>query len=362
MFDRGISLIAALCAMAGALPAAPREHESRMSWLDNGVIRLGADLALGGAITWLSRSGDEANVINSHDWGRQVQMSYYSGPVPFFVGDKRPAKFWEHIGWNPIQVGDDFGNRAKVLDHSNDGRAIYVKCIPMQWPLENVPGECTFESWIELDGASVRARCRLVNARSDRRQYAARVQELPAVYTNAPWHRLMTYTGARPFAGEPLSQIPPKGPVEGWTHWFGTENWSALVDDSGRGLGVWNPDCLRFSGGFNGKPGAGGAKDAECGYIAPNRLEVLDHDITHEYRYELVLGTLEEIRAHVYRRAVRPRAPTWRFEKERQGWHYHDASDNGWPIRGELDTRTTGRDPQLLSPPFFTRAEMRRRS
>lgn len=349
--------IALALALAAPALAAPREHEPRMSWLDNGTIRLGADLALGGAITWLSQSGSEENVINSYDWGRQVQMSYYSGPVPFIVGEKRPAKQWAHIGWNPIQAGDDFGHGSRVLEHRNDGRTLYVKCIPMQWPLDDVPGDCTFESWFELDGAAVRARCRLNNARTDRTQYPARGQELPAVYTNRPYHRLMTYTGERPFTNDALVQLKTKGPVEGWSMWLATENWSALVNDAGWGVGVWNPDCVRFGGGYNGTPGPGGTKGSECGYIAPNEDEILDHDIVHEYRYELVLGSLEEIRAHVYRRRNERGLPAWRFERERLGWHYRNGSDQGWPVRGELHVKLDARDPSLVSPHFFCRAE-----
>jgi len=337
--------------------AIPREHEPQMSWLDNGKIKLGADLALGGAITWLSLSGSEENVINSHDWGRQVQMSYYSGPVPYIVGEKRPVKFWEHIGWNPIQVGDDFGHRAKVLEQQNDGRVLYVKCIPMQWPLDNVPGDCTFESWFELDGFVVKARCRLNNARTDRTQYPARGQELPAVYTNRPYHRMMTYSGERPFTSDALVQIKTKGPVEGWSMWLATENWTALVNDAGWGLGVWSPDCVRFGGGFNGTPGPGGTKGAECGYIAPGRDEILDHNIVHDYRYELVLGTLEEIRAHAYQRSTKRELPAWKFEHDRQGWYYRNASDQGWPIAGELHVKFDAGDPFLVSPHFACRAE-----
>src|SRR4051794_15962060 len=92
-----------------------------VSYLDNGTIRVGVDLTLGGAITYLSKSGDPLNVINSYDWGRQVQMSFYSGPVPFSVGEKQPKPEWIHLGWNPIQSGDAFGHRARVVEHSNDG-------------------------------------------------------------------------------------------------------------------------------------------------------------------------------------------------------------------------------------------------
>ena len=77
-------------------------------------------------------------------------MSYYAGPVPYFVGAKKPAKHWWHLGWNPIQTGDDFKNPSKVLRHANDGTTLHVECMPMQWALENEPAECTFECWIRL--------------------------------------------------------------------------------------------------------------------------------------------------------------------------------------------------------------------
>ena len=54
--------------------------QAAMSYLDNGVVKVGVDLAKGGSITYLSVSGTANNVINSYDLGRQVQQSYYSGP------------------------------------------------------------------------------------------------------------------------------------------------------------------------------------------------------------------------------------------------------------------------------------------
>lgn len=349
-------MILLLLCLAAAAPAAPRPHEARMSWLDNGTVRLGVDLNIGGAITWLSRSGSDENVINSADWGRQVQMSYYSGPVPFIVGKKKPAKHWAHLGWNPIQAGDDFGNGSKILDHKNDGKSLYVKCVPMQWPLENVPGECAFEIWLELDGSAVRARCRLSNARTDHTPYPGRSQELPAAYTNAPLHRIMTYSGERPFSGGKLTEIKAKNAEEGWGQWFATEGWSALVNDENWGLGVWSPSCVRFTGGFSGMPGSGGPKDAPCGYLAPVRFEILDHHIVHEYRYELILGTLDEIRDRIARHKQPPVAPAWKFTADRQGWYYRGATDTGWPVKGELNVRSESHDPQVLSPYFFCHA------
>ena len=112
-----------------------------MSYLDNGTLKVGVDLDLGGAITYLSPSGRDLNLINSYDWGRQVQMSHYSGPVPFVKDGKEPKKEWAGLGWNPIQSGDCHGKRSKVLEHGNDGKVLHVKCIPMQWPMDDVPAQ-----------------------------------------------------------------------------------------------------------------------------------------------------------------------------------------------------------------------------
>ncbi|MGO9112103.1 MAG: hypothetical protein ACLP9L_22995, partial [Thermoguttaceae bacterium] len=263
-------LLVAANAMADNGQERARRHSAKMSFLDNGVIRLGVDLNLGGAITYLSRSGAEQNLVNSYDCGRQIQMSYYSGPVPFAVAGKQPKPEWRFIGWNPIQVGDAFGNSSKLLEHSNDSKQIYVKCIPLHWPLENVAGECTYECWFSLDGPAVHARCRLVNHRPDHTQYPARHQEYPALYTNGPWYRLMTYTGDRPFTGGKLSRIEKRiGEPGPWSGWMATESWAALVNDESFGLGIWIPDCCGFTGGFAGKPGKGGPFDAPTGYIAP---------------------------------------------------------------------------------------------
>lgn len=341
--------ILTLCAAAScAAPAA-----NRMSYIDNGTIRVGINLDIGGAITWVSRSGSQENLINSADWGRQIQMSHYSGPVPFAPSGKQPKPEWAGLGWNPIQSGDCYGNRSRVLETRNDASGLYVKCIPMQWPLNNEPGECTFECWIRLEGPVVHVRSRMVNNRSDKTQFTGRGQELPAIYTNGPWWRLITYAGDRPFTEDALKQIPAAFP---WSGWRATENWAALVNEKDWGLGVYEPGVYQFIGGFAGKPGAGGPSDGPTGYIAPLHNEILDHNITYEYRYTLILGTLKEIRQYVYKHTKKPAPPSWCFAEDRQHWVYANATDTGWPIRGELDIANLGNDPQLSSPPGFWQA------
>lgn len=356
-----VLLLQATVLSAAAEPENEHAVEETISYLDNGQIRVGANLSLGGSITYLAAAG-EANMINSHDWGRQIQMSFYSGPNPFAPGGKQPAEVWAGLGWNPIQSGDCAGNRSRIVEHRNDGQSIYVKCIPMQWPLDNEPGECTFESWIRLEGKTVHVRSQLNNARSDTTQYSGRSQELPAVYTNGPWYRVMSYVGDRPFTGGELTRFKKTWTSfadaggSPWEHWRATENWAALVDDNDHGVGVFHPGAYSFVGGFFGVPGKGGSKDAPTGYLSPLHQEILDHNIVYQYEYVLIVGTLDEIRQYVYAHTPRPAPPDYLFEKDRQHWVYRNATDEGWPIRGELHVRLEQKAPQLIAPAGFWQA------
>ena len=343
--------------------AARRKYdESKVKYIDNGTIRLGVSPDLGGAITYIAKSQGGENIINNWDWGRQIQMSFFAGPVPYTERGQKPKKHWEHIGWNPIQAGDDHGNGSKVIEFRKEGTSIYVKCIPMQWPLNNVPGECTYECWIEMKGNTVQVRCRLNNARSDKTQYMGRHQELPAVYTNGEYFRLMTYKGGKPFTNDKAIRIPKKtGGGFPWKYWLATENWAALVNDRDWGLGIYKPNNCLFIGGFAGKEGAGGTNDSPTGYIAPLHTEILDHNITYEYSYTLILGSLEEIRDYAVKHGKGGNPPDWRFEKDRQHWRYQAANrrgtDKGWPIEGFIQLDLSRPGMAAVSSPTLWQAE-----
>jgi hypothetical protein len=330
-------------------------HAERMSWLENDRVKLGVDLEHGGAITFLASVKDEANVINNFDLGRQVQLSFYSGPVPFEANGQKPAEHWRHIGWNPIQTGDDFKNASRILAHENDGKQIHLTCVPLQWPLNNVPGECTFDSWLELDGSVVKARARLTNQRSDTTQYPARLQELPAVYANAAFHRVVSYVNEKPFTQDALSAAPAPQGKHPWSFWVGTEGWAALLNEHDYGLGLITPGRVHFTGGFAGKPGPNDTNGNSTGYLAGQGLEILDHNIVYEFRYDLVLGSIADIRARAA--TYQPKGPPmWSFAQDRQGWHYQNTRDTGWPVKDKLHLLLEQDDPQLISPLAFWQA------
>ena len=315
-----------------------------MRFLANEKIKIGVDLEQGGTITYLSPADSDRNIINAHDRGRQIQLSFYSGPQPY--GMAHPA--WKNWPWNPIGTGDVYGHASQVLNCTNDGKTLYVKSVPLQWALDNVPGECTFETWITIHGNAAHVRCRLLNHRSDKTQYSAFDQELPAVYTIGKLYRLFSYDGDKPYTHAPARQIENNGPP--WAGWKATEHWAALLDDSNWGLGIVHPGVVSFIGGFHGPPDVGGPKDDSTGYIAPVRKEILDSNIAYEYQYDLILGSLSEIRASSDSLRPRDRRPDYLFAQDRRHWIYLNAQDGGWPIKGFVRVIMEKDDPQMIGP------------
>jgi hypothetical protein len=329
----------------------------RMTFLDNGEVRIGMDLALGGAVTFISSRDHPANIINSADLGRQIQMSHYSGPWPYEVGGKKPNKTWAGLGWNPIQTGDCYLNPAKVVEHRNDGRELYIKCIPMQWPLDNVPGDCVFETWTTLAGPIIHMRYRCVNQRADKTTYRPCPQELPAVYTISRLWRLMSYTGDQPFTQDKLTQVTNdwRKPWP-WTRFVATERWAALVDDNHWGLGVFKDDGGEFHGGIYGDARSDDPKHGSTAYVAPIHMENFDPNIVYEHRTEFVVGKLDDIRRRFNDMATKS-PPAWHFLKDRQHWTLREATDQGFPLKGEWRIKFGANKPRLESATQCWRAD-----
>jgi hypothetical protein len=314
-----------------------------MRYIENDRLKIGINLGAGGAVTFLEdKACESGNMINSYDWGRQIQQSYYSGPIPF-VGPngEEPVERWKHLGWNPIQAGSAGGVPSKVIAFDCGEDFLRVRCVPMQWPHTSLPGDCEFEATYRFHEDNViLMEARILNARSDPTQYSARNQEMPALYTNGEWYRLVAYLGDSPFSGAPFMTIVGKDDGKGWpwSKFYAPEHWAALVNDQGTGVGLYQPDTARIVGGFAGgdaHKGFGGAKDGQTGYIAPVANQILDSDINFTYSTYIIVGSLDEIRGFAQKQ---PRnALAWEFENSRQNWYYRNASDSGWPVQGGLD-------------------------
>jgi len=295
----------------------------KMIYSDNGVVKVGADLNRGGSITFLSGTGgtEADNVINHHDMGREVQMSFYAGPSfynpPTAAYPKGACdKLFGHPGvpwpWNPIGAGDIDGNKGEILnlEHTiSEGWNLSMR--PLQWACHNVSCECEFNQQADIrfndipGSTGVKLVSTLVNHRTDKYIPTAAVsQELPAVYSNGDYYRLVTYNGTSPWTNAPTNEYVTgfRGAGAKGGAWIPgmfvpTEHWAALVNTEGYGLGVVNHDVPHFLAGFSGNKATGSSDTNNAGYIAPVAAVHLPSHVNYTFTSYLVLGNIETIRA-----------------------------------------------------------------
>ncbi len=273
--------------------------------LNNGTILLKQDLLRGGAISYISKSGTARNIVNIHDEGRYIQQSYYAGNKVDRLTEEQSPNYtpWQ---WNPVQVGDYSGKRAKILAYCKlTANSTYVKCIPMQWDMKNQPAEAEMEQWTELNDNIITVRNRLSCFRNDDiyGEEISNYQEVPAVYPISALRNLYSYVGNEPFTSGQVSQLPVVFLSSGdWGHYYDnmvSESWMAFVDNSKWGMGVYSPITRDFNAGMSGEPGKEAAS-ASTSHIAPVKLERFNKNTVYEYTYYLVIGTLDKIRESIY--------------------------------------------------------------
>ena len=91
-------------------------------------------------------------------------------------------------------------------------------------------------------------------------------------------------------------------PKHFWGHYPSVpEKWMAFVDDEGWGMGVYSPSATAFLAGRYLPNRDGEALSDPTSYIAPLRQQRMTRNSVVEYEYYIILGTVQEIQAEVYR-------------------------------------------------------------
>ncbi|WP_332368318.1 hypothetical protein [Spirosoma telluris] len=346
-----------------ALPSL-RVGADGLQTIENSQIKVGINTNAGGSITYLTFQNDHGGNVTTRnmvsnplvggrtDLGRQIQIGLYGGPYDYSQNGN-PA--WIGLGWNPIQAGDVYFNSSQVLLVEKQTNLLHTKTIPKQFAYNNEPGEATIEHWIRLDGNVVKVHVKVVLSRSDKTQYEARQQEFPCMYLTGDYHNMWLYKGTNPYSNGPLSLEriqPPQTTIFGDV--FPTEPWMASTNDNGYGVGLYSPNTYEWKRGYFGADLGGDETSQVASYLAAANKVVFDHNLVHEWDYELILGHLSEIRSYVYNKTHSPAGPNYLFDNSRKGWLYYHATDTGWPIAGKLhvllDDATNAR---VLSPFVF---------
>ena len=168
-------------------------------YISNNNIKLGVDLSKGGSIFYLSAASNDINIVNTYDEGRYIQQSYYGGPTGY-----EDCVWRDNVwSWNPIAAGDAYRNEASIISFKNPtSTSMHIVSIPLQWACDNIPCNCIFEQYIELNGRRADVTAILHNNRDDQTLYDARTQELPAVYTTGILDTLVSYSGSSPWTDD----------------------------------------------------------------------------------------------------------------------------------------------------------------
>ena len=270
--------------------------------LDNGHICLKQDLGRGGSICYLSRSGEDRNIVNVYDEGRLIQQSYYAGKS-LNRQDEGQSPDWSPWSWNPIQGGSSGGKGARILHAERTDTSLYVKCVPMLWDMADEEAEAIMEQWTTLDGNVAHVRNKLTCNRTDTiyGEGLNNPQEIPAVYPISKLKNLYAYIGDAPFTGAELTAPTVECLQDGfWGRYPNIpEKWMAFVDDNNWGMGVYTPTAENFLAGRCGDT-EGEAMSASTSYIAPLCTAALMKNSVMEYDYYLIVDSLPAIRSTVY--------------------------------------------------------------
>ena len=273
-----------------------------VAYVTDGKYKLGVKLTWGGGVSYLEdlADGDDSisNLLNDHDTGRLIQQSYYgTDSAPY-----KPVKYGENMWcYNPVQGGDQYGNRSKLVDFkiADDGKSIWVKCQPLDWAQKNMRTPSYMENTYTIADGCIKVDNRFIDFSGYTHRNAH--QELPAFYTISYLSDFVFYNGSNAWKGEALTvkkDLPFwAGNSDAYFNMKSKETWCAWVAPSGYGVGVYTPIAEILLAGRHAYNGSKEAHNNATNYVAPlitYKLKTLE---AFEYSYYITTGKVEHIRS-----------------------------------------------------------------
>ena len=282
----------------------------REIYVEKDSIRVGADLATGGTLTYLERKdyygetideivdendnvvvgvnakenaqathlSSSVNLINIRDAGRQFQQSYYAnvgGTMEATNGENGYTRakcttaletgyYWPY---NPVQGGDCNSNPSQIIDFKVTASEIYIKVRAMDWAKGTIEGnqyqentvkggvttKSYMENWYTIKDGMVYVTNRFIdwNGFTDMEGLPKHTNELPAAYVVHSLHNYVCYTGQYPWTNGELEWQSELGSWAQGAHSnrVHLEDWFAWVNDEGFGVGVYIPNTEAYASG-----------------------------------------------------------------------------------------------------------------
>ncbi|MCM8533625.1 MAG: hypothetical protein NE330_20840, partial [Lentisphaeraceae bacterium] len=124
-------------------------------------------------------------------------------------------------------------------------------------------------------------------------EHPEKTHEVPAVFVDSSYNKLMFYSGDKPWKDKELDVVIPGWPNKSFSM---TESWAAYVNDEKFGIGVLSPvsktlTCYRYI--VKNKTGP---KSADCSYFAPTMKSKIEKGASITYDVFLTIGQIDKIR------------------------------------------------------------------
>ena len=272
--------------------------DGMMIYLEKGSMKIGADLATGGSLSYLERKdydgetidevvdadgnveygvnykencaqfcSSSVNLINIYDAGRQVQQSYYAnvgGTMAATNGENGYTRGYCFTGategyywpYNPVQAGDCADNPGQVIDYEITEDYIYVKARAMDWgkgyksswagkyPANHntVHGGVTtksyMENWYRIEDNIVIVDNTFIdwNGFTEMETVPVHTNELPATFFSSSLSKFVYHDGKRL---QSITNISSQNTDDHPTIYSHPEDWYAWVNDDDFGVGVY---------------------------------------------------------------------------------------------------------------------------
>ncbi|QHV93594.1 hypothetical protein [Spirosoma endbachense] len=343
--------------------------------LQNERVRVAIDLGVGGVVREVTDLQVGENMINCYvksngkrDPGRDDQISLYGLPDANTGWTQNGKRVLDDIGYNPVQGGSIAGDYSPILGYGRTDKMLYCKTRGMHWGLSNEPGDYIVEQWIRLEGNVVKRHVRITGSRPDQTKYAdSRQQELPCTYTSSMYYQFYVVQGD-PYTNAPLVNVNAIPNIGGSGKSFNQYNYQghmgpydisasepwivAVRPNTNRGLALHTPYSNEFKAGLFDSPGIGPPESINAGYIANTVNMILDPNGVYEFDFNVVVGTLDEIRSTINGLPRAETKPNYVFANSptRKGFTYRKGYDQGFPVGDELVITPTDRRFRLSSP------------
>ncbi len=236
------------------------------------------------------------NLLNGFDRGRLLQQSYYGTNRPPYQNNCDIfGTLWRY---NPVQEGDSYGNRSRLVDFRFDESGVYIKLRPLDWSKNNIPADAYMESYYSFCGDALMIQNTFTDFSLLNPPANVLAQETPAMYVISPLKNFVFASGKK-FAVKKKLGFWGDIAYEAKQHFAVKDNWSAWLSDDGYGVGLYTPDVTdHLAGRYKMAEPADTAFDKlnSVNYTAGIRRFNFDSLSRVSYKIGLAAGSIEEIK------------------------------------------------------------------